>query len=175
MKFVSKMANHRIILRPGLQGNPILGSEPVPTLYVQFRDGMVSVDDEDLLAKMLKHKGLGKDFIKVEENESDPYAYNRKSSEPVHVMSEIDRGQPINRSAPPVAPGMSPNVSKMIEDRAKEIAMTILAEMTAEAKTDTAPVAEEVENEEEVETPTEEEETKETASTPKKTTKKKAK
>lgn len=144
MKFVSKASNLRIILRPGIQSNHLTGTEAIPTLYVQFREGMANVEDEELITRMERHPGMNKDFIKVEEAEIDPYASTRVPVEPAHVLSDIENGRAVSRNNTPVAPAkMPPAVQKMIEDKAKELAMGMLPELLetiaaqAGAKTET--------------------------------------
>lgn len=129
MKFVSKMSNLRIILKPGIQAQPITGTPAVPTLYVQFRDGLANVDDPDLIERMERHPGFNSDFIKVEDGTTDPYAANRVPSEPVHVIAEIEHGKVKNRNAAPVANPAAAQVKEMIETRAKELALELLPEM----------------------------------------------
>lgn len=129
MKFVSKMSNLRIILKPGIQAQPITGTPAVPTLYVQFRDGLANVDDPDLIERMERHPGFNSDFIKIDEGSADPYAANRAPSEPVHVIAEIEHGKVKNRNVPPIANPGADKVKEMIETRAKEIALELLPEM----------------------------------------------
>ena len=123
MKFVSKMSNHRIILRPGLQSNHLTGSPAVPTLFVQFDQGVAEVSNEELIDMMLLHPGYNRDFVKIEDGDTDPYEVGRHESEPAHVMSDVENGRVVNRTNTPVK---QPDVKKMIDDRAMELAKEIL-------------------------------------------------
>lgn len=139
MKFVSKMSNLRIVLRPGIQAQPITGTPAVPTLYVQFREGMANVDDQELIEKMQRHPAMNKDFIMVDDAATDPYKSSRLPSEPVHVISEIENGRVVGRSNAPSAPAqLSPQMQKAIDARAKEIAMAMLPELLKAIQTQTA-------------------------------------
>lgn len=118
MKFISKNSNLNIILRPGQQAQPITGTPAVSALSVRFQNGMVEVHDEELVTMMLRHPALNQDFIAVDDDGADPYAYRRSDSEPQHVTTEIKYGHPVARSASPVATPPSPELKKMIAEAA---------------------------------------------------------
>lgn len=124
------MSNLRIILRPGIQAQPLTGSPAVPTLYVQFKEGVADVHDEELIQKMLNHPSMNKDFVQVEPNEIDPYKANRPST-PAQVTAVIENGRVVNRTAPPINNQLSPQMAQAIEQRAKEIAIQMLSEIAA--------------------------------------------
>lgn len=172
MKFISRMSNLNIILKPGIPASPITGTPEVPTIFVKFRDGIAVVEDEALIQLMLNHKNFNSDFIAAEDTQPDPYAYQRISSEPVHTTTEIKYGTPQKRTAPPVAMNLSPEIQQLIAAKAMEIAMEMLPKMV-EAGQKAAPAAEVkesepelVETQEVVEEPVTQSQTK-TASKPK--------
>ncbi len=121
MKFISKNSNLNIILRPGQQAQPITGTPAISALSVRFQNGMVEIHDEELVAMMLRHPAFNQDFIAVDEDGTDPYAYRRGVSEPQHVTTEIKYGHPVARSASPVSSPASPELKKMIAEAAAAI------------------------------------------------------
>lgn len=132
MKFVSKIANLNIILRPGIPAQPLTGAPEVPTLYVRFKDGVANITDENLIELMLKHQSRDSDFIVIEENERDPFAHLRAPSEPAHSISEIEHGAVKQRTETPVAPvQLPPQILEMINNQAKQIAEQMLPGMVA--------------------------------------------
>lgn len=70
---------------------------------------------------MLRHPALNQDFIAVEDEGADPYAYRREESVPQHVTTEIKYGHPVARSAPPVSSPASPELKKMIAEAAASL------------------------------------------------------
>lgn len=92
-KFVSKNANYMIVLRPGVPGSTVTGSQAQPGIYARFRDGQLITNDDNIIGMLKKHQGFGTDFIEVFPNEIDPYADSREDIEPAHVIQEIKYGQ----------------------------------------------------------------------------------
>lgn len=132
MKFVSKIANLNIILRPGIPAQPLTGAPEVPTLYVRFKDGVANITDENLVELMLKHPSRDSDFIVIEENERDPFAHMRAPSEPAHSISEIEHGAVKSRTETPVAPmQLPPQILEMINQQALAVAEKMLPGMVA--------------------------------------------
>lgn len=155
MKFVSKMSNLRIILRPGIQSNHMTGSPAVPTLYVQFKDGLTSVEDPELAQRMLNHPDMDVDFVRVDDGDNDPYSANR-TPETVHVTSEVENGRVVSRSNSPTGPSAkSLEIQRLVEERAKAIAMEMLPELlkSLAASNTASPDKEADKKEEEVDLP----------------------
>lgn len=128
MKFFSKNANLMVVLRQGLPGNAQLGTTTTPGLYVRFKDGAADLIDEMMIGLMIKHPGFNSDFIKVEEAMADPYAVARKSSEPIHRISEMDHGQPKRVTQDPVV--ISPELRASLMAMAQEMAKPMAIELT---------------------------------------------
>lgn len=130
MKFISKSSNLLIVLRSGIQAQPITGAPATPTISVRFKDGMADVQQEEIIAMMLKHPGFNSDFISAESVSVDPYAVSRQPSEPTHVLTEMKFGTPVGRS---VQGGQqkqfSPEIMKLIEGMAAEMASKMLPSM----------------------------------------------
>lgn len=128
MKYFSKNANLMVVLRQGLPGNAQLGTATTPGLYVRFKDGAADLTDETMIGLMEKHPGFNSDFVKVEEAVADPYATQRRSSEPVHRISELDHGQPKRITKDPIA--ISPELKASLMTMAQEMAKPIAIELT---------------------------------------------
>lgn len=140
VKFISKHSNLRLVLRPGLPGNHLTGQLPVPAIYIRFQDGVAVLSDEELITKMLAHSGFGRDFIKVEENDMDPYNKTRKEAEPRHLVAEMDHGYVGKTDASPMkGKPLSPELELIATARAKELAKEILMEMAQQQQAAKAP------------------------------------
>ena len=152
MKFISKSSNLLIVLRPGLQAQPLTGTPAKATISVRFKDGVADVQNQELVDMMLAHPGFNSDFISADTVQVDPYAATRQSSEPSHVMTEMKFGTPVNRVVGKGdTPKFSPEIQKLIQDMAVEMAKKILPSMVESTikgiveshkaeKEDTAPV-----------------------------------
>lgn len=131
MKFISKNSNLNIVLRPGMSAQPLTGTPAIPTLFVRFKDGMASVEQEELIQMMLNHPGFNNDFIAADDLGTDPYAYLRQDSEPTHVIEEIKFGHPVSRNVAPVKTELPVEIKKMIQEQATAIAKEMLPSMVA--------------------------------------------
>jgi len=130
MKFISKNQNLRIVLKPGIPGNPALGQPIISGLYVKFENGVANITDEKMVALMLGHSGFNSDFIKIDDNEVDSYI--RKSVEPEHNIFEMDHGamgKNLNPKKVVLPPEIKAEMSKMATDMAKEMAPKIALEI----------------------------------------------
>lgn len=131
MKFVSKATNLLIVLRPGMSAQPLTGTPATPTLSVRFKDGVVEVQQPELIEMMLKHPAFNGDFIAMDEEvpKSDPYAASRKPSEPAHVLTEMKYGTPVARQVvgggSPFA-SLPPAMQKLVQDMAGEMAKAMV-------------------------------------------------
>lgn len=144
MKFVSKMSNLRIVLRPGIQAQPITGTPAVPTLFLQFKDGVAETENEEILNLILKHRGLERIFIKVEEGTAQKFEAN-KTAEPVHVLSEIEHGKVKNRSTNPIGKTEAQEkMEKLVKEEAKKIALAMIPELLKEMAKENNPTEIEV-------------------------------
>jgi len=130
MKFISKNQNLRIVLKPGIPGNPALGQPIISGLYIKFENGVANITDEKMIGLMLSHPGFNSDFIKIDDNEVDPYV--RKSVEPEHNIFEIDHGamgKSLNPKKLTLPPEIKAEMSKMATAMAKEMAPKIALEI----------------------------------------------
>lgn len=130
MKFISKSSNLLIVLKPGLQAQPLTGTPSVPTVSVRFKDGLADVVDEELIKRMLAHPAMNNDFISAEEvNGVDPYAYTREESEPAHIMTELKFGSPVGRQVKGGKSQLTPALAKLVQDEAVKLATAMLPSM----------------------------------------------
>lgn len=130
MRFVSKSTNLNVILRPSLPSNPMTGTPATPGLFVRFIDGIADVKNEDMVKMLLAHPGFNQDFIAVEENARDPYAHNRAESEPGHVLTEMQFGQPVARKESGKQK-LPPEVMKLVQEYAADLVKEMLPEAVA--------------------------------------------
>lgn len=94
MKFISKNANLRVVVEHGMPAEPITGRQAKPGVYVKFQNGVVNIEDKELVRKLLNHPAFNVDFILVEEDQSDPFSNTRKNIEPAHQLVEMKYGAP---------------------------------------------------------------------------------
>lgn len=120
-QFVSKQSNYAIVLKSGIEGNRILGTQPIAGIYIKFEGGIVTVKDEKIAEMLREHPGFGNDFIEVEEIGTDPYSDTRNDVEPEHVMSNITYGhaEAVKGIAKPVK--LTPQMKKLIESEAMKM------------------------------------------------------
>lgn len=120
-QFVSKQSNYCVILKNGIEGNRILGTQPVAGIYIKFEGGIVTIKDEQIAKMLREHPSFGNDFIEVEEIGTDPYSDTRNDIEPEHVMSDIKYGhaEAVKGIAKPVK--LTPQMKKLIEGEAMKM------------------------------------------------------
>lgn len=133
MKFYSKFSNHRIVLKPGIPGEPLLGRAPQPGVYVKFEDGVADVKDQDVIDMLLNNRNFGKTFV-AEENSGggDPYQANRRDAEPEHDVTEIKYGRVAGNLNPKPKLTMSREQKAIVTEMAKEMAKSMAPELAKE-------------------------------------------
>ena len=133
MKFVSKNANYRVILRPGESAERLTGRAAIPGLYVKFEHGNVNIADEDICKKMLSHPRFGIDFVLAAGSEEDRWARTRGGGEPAHDILELQYGAITKNVNPKPRLGLPADkmkiIEEMVEKMAKEMAPKLAAEM----------------------------------------------
>ena len=133
MRFVSKNTNLMIVLRSGLNAQPLTGTPARPTLSVRFKDGMADVSDAEMVELMLKHPGYNQDYVSVAENAMDPYQYARAEQEPAHIITELKYGTPAARIASKENHKLSPELLAIIKETATSMAEQMLPGMVEHA------------------------------------------
>jgi len=158
-KFVSKSANLHIVLKPGIPAQPITGTPAQPTLSVRFQDGVVDINDAELVEKMRNHPGFSRDYIEAVDETHDPFASYRKESEPEHVLTELKYGTPVKKESsgnqavsPELKRMISEQAAQMAKQMAPQMAKQLLQEMMAQQQQEkeNTPAEDEVEAGEEV-------------------------
>jgi hypothetical protein len=129
MRFISKNANLRIILRPGLPANHLSGVLAVPTVFVRFQNGLAEVKDPDMIRQMKAHPGYNLDYICAEDDAPDPYLSTREENEPAHAISEIEYGRVSKVVGSAKKKRFPAEIEMMIKEQAKELAKSMLPEM----------------------------------------------
>lgn len=136
MKFISKNANLRVVLTPGVPGERLTGRLANPGMHVKFEQGVANVEDQKWIDLMLSHPGFKHDYIMAEENISDPYARTRKEIEPDHSIEEIKYGhieKNLNPKSPiPMSQEQKAIMTSMATEMAKQMVKPMLKELLEE-------------------------------------------
>ncbi len=133
-KFISKNANLRVVLSPGIPGERLRGRLATPGKYVKFEMGVANVEDPKWIELMKSHSGFNSDFIVVDDKKADPFAGSRREIEPEHDNISIDYGH-IGKNLNPKSPVLLNKeqkqlVSKMASEMAKTMVKDILKEIS---------------------------------------------
>lgn len=140
MKFVSKFSNHRVVLVPSTPPEPLTGRLATSGLSVRFENGTADVNSEEMIQMLLKHPRFGRDFVAPEllqgkNANNDPFAQQRRSSEPEHTITEIQYGHIGKSVSAPrgILTGLSTDkaiqLQKAIDDKATQKAMQMAPEL----------------------------------------------
>ena len=144
-QFVSKSSNYMVVLKNGIEGNRILGTQPISGVYVKFEGGIVTIKDDKVADLLREHPSFGTDFIEVADAGVDPFADTREEIEPSHVISNIKYGHSEKSSGTPPKVKLTPQMKKLIEGEAlkmipgilksnPEILKSIITSMAADMK-----------------------------------------
>lgn len=130
MKFISKNSNLRIVLRPGIQSNPLSGIAGQPGVYIKFQNGVVDIKDEEVIKQMTSHPAFNLDFIAVDDNGEDPFSAQREEIEPVHIIQDIKYGHAENkRLSPNRKTKLDPQIKKLVDELAMQEVKRLLPKM----------------------------------------------
>lgn len=130
MKFISKHSNYRVVLRPGIPGNRMNGTQTIPGIYIKFEGGMVDVKNEEHIKMMLEHPAfINGSFIVAPEDKKDPYLASRKNIEPEHNISEMVHGSVGKTLTPKPTVKISEEQKKIMIESAKKMATVMFLEM----------------------------------------------
>lgn len=140
MKFVSKILKYQLTLKHGMPGHPAMGIPPVPGVYVLFEQGQYFTEDEEIIKLLKSNKSFGVTYFAVEDEAKDPFAGQRRSSEPGHAIMEMGQGGTPGKaySTPVVAPNAVRDAAeellrKMMPDIVAKVRATVEAENAAKA------------------------------------------
>ena len=133
MKFVSKNLNYRIVLQPSIPAVALSGQPGKAGVYVKFENGLLTVEDDDIVQKLLNHEAYNKDFVAVEDDEQATFvsAAHRaqQNAEPEHDITQIEYGH-VGKALNPKAPiRLTPEVQKYLTDLAAEMATRMVKQM----------------------------------------------
>jgi len=129
MKFVSKSGNLCITLKPGIPANPLAGTPNDPGIHIRFDNGMVTVNDEELVRKMKSHAGFNIDFFEINEEEKDPYGNLRRDKEPGHQLTKMEFGHPAETFGSKKKINLTPEMIAYLNESAKAMAQEIVKEV----------------------------------------------
>ena len=133
MKFISKNANLRVVLRPGIPANQMSGIAGQPGVYVKFQNGIVETKDEQIISQMHAHNGFNLDFIAVDDDGEDPFAAQREETEPVHILQNIKYGHSEERRMSPNRKAkLDPQIKKLVDELAMAKVNQLLPKMVEE-------------------------------------------
>ena len=124
-KFVSKMSNYALVLKPGVEGNRALGTHAIPGIYVKFSGGVVDVKEEKIIEMLREHPSFGVDFLEIKEDEVDPYSDVRSDIEPEHFIQEMKYGHAVGVQGSKKTK-MSPELKRLIESEAVKMLPNLL-------------------------------------------------
>jgi hypothetical protein len=131
MRFISKNANLRVVLKPGMPAEPMTGRAATPGLYARFEDGVLESNNAEFLEiLMTTEKGYGSDFILADNVLPDPFI--RTSSEPEHDIMEIKYGHVEKCLNPRPQITITPEMKKAIENMAVSMAKEMAPKMAME-------------------------------------------
>lgn len=136
MKFISRNINLRVVLRPGIPGEPMVGRSPIPGLYVKFEDGVANVTDaESIKLMLLPMKGFGVDYVAADDEEAKRFT-RLSESEPEHDVYSIEYGH-VGKNMNPKGQFTLPAelkdyIEKAAAKRAAEIAKPLALELLKE-------------------------------------------
>jgi len=116
-----------LVIKPGVQGNPITGQPSISGLSVRFRDGIAEVKDESIINLMKNSEGYRSgEFVAVDEDGEDPFSDTRSALEPTHVISEMKYGHVEGRKVSETPLKIPAPIRKLIEIEAKKMALKML-------------------------------------------------
>lgn len=124
IKFVSKNSNYMIVLKSGIEGSRVLGTQAVPGLYIKFQAGSVDIKEESVVKMLREHPSFGIDFVEVKQDEIDPYVDTREDIEPAHTSTEIVHGMAGKSIGAPKK--ITPEIKKLIEKEALKMLPDLL-------------------------------------------------
>ena len=94
------------------------------------------VFDSEIIEHLLQHPSYNNDFIKVDEEEVDPYLDKRRDSEPQHIHAEIEHGtlKKVEGGPRKIDPKLQKLISNEAIKMAKEMAPKLAVEFLKDLK-----------------------------------------
>lgn len=133
MKFISKNLNLRLVLQPSMPAVPLAGQPAKNGVYVKFEGGVATIDNEEIVQKLLIHPAYNIDFVAVgsENQEQIAIAAERaqRAVEPEHEITQVQFGH-IGQSLNPKPPvKLTPEVQEYLTKVAATMATEMFAKM----------------------------------------------
>lgn len=129
-RFVSKNSNLRLIIESGFPASPLTGQLARPGISVKFQNGMVDVQDEEIVKKLLALPSFNIDFVSAEDTKGrDPFSATREEMEPIHVLSEVNYGHVEKSVSSPRSLKLPAQLEALVNAKAAEMAKAMLPEL----------------------------------------------
>ena len=133
MKFMSKILNYRIILQPAMPAVTIAGGQMLspskPGIYVKFEDGLLNVEDEQIITLLKNHVDYNNEFWPLDSEQAAIMAVSRPAGsgrEPEHNQINIEYGHVGKNMNPKPAVTLTPQMKKFIAESAAKMAQDML-------------------------------------------------
>ena len=141
MKFMSKILNYRIILQPSMPAVTLAGGQMIspskPGIYVKFEDGLLSVEDENILSLLKSHVDYNNEFWSIDSEQAAALAISRPAGsgrEPEHNQVLIEYGHVGKNVNPRPAVNLTPEMKTFISESAAKMAQQMLHSMMESGK-----------------------------------------
>ncbi len=135
MKFISRYSNYRLVLKPGLQAQPLVGMPSTPGVSIRFEDGMAEVTDPEYIKLVKAHPDFGTNILAAEDPATDDFV--RTGVTPEHNTMEIGFGRVMKTSGAPKT--VNPELLKLVKKMAMDIVKAELPKMAREEAMKIAP------------------------------------
>ena len=136
MKFMSKILNYRIVLQPAMPAVTLAGGQMIspskPGLYVKFEDGLLNVEDEQILSLLKNHVDYNNEFWPLDSEQAAALAVSRPAGsgrEPEHNQVIIEYGHVGKNVNPKPAVTLTPQMKTFIAESAAKMASEMLHKM----------------------------------------------
>ena len=141
MKFMSKILNYRIVLQPAVSAVTLAGGQMIapskPGIYVKFEDGLLSVEDEQIISLLKNHVDCNNEFWPLDSEQAAVLAISRPAGsgrEPEHNQINIEYGHVGKNMNPKPAINLTPETKKFIAESAAKMAQDMLHSMMESGK-----------------------------------------
>lgn len=135
MKFVSKYSNYRLVLKPGVSAQPMVGLAATPGVSIRFEDGIAEVTDPAYIEMIKNHQDYMVNVLPAEDPATDSFV--RTNVQPEHSIQEVAYGR-VMKNVGTKAP-VNPELLKMVKKMAMDIVKTELPRMAKEEAMKIAP------------------------------------
>jgi len=138
---MSKILNYRIVLQPAMPAVTLAGggmiSPSKPGIYVKFEDGLLNVEDEQIINLLKNHVDYNNEFWPIESEQAAALAISRPAGsgrEPEHNQINIEYGHVGKNMNPKPIVALTPETKKFIAESAAKMAQDMLHSMMESGK-----------------------------------------